>query len=261
MPPVSTLETVLRRDRAIVITGLAVVAALGWAYIVHLARAMGSMQAGLDVAMPQTAAWGPADLWLLFVMWVVMMVAMMVPSAAPLILMVAVVNRQRRQRADPLTPVGLFLLGYLLVWTAFSAVATFLQWGLHAAALLSPAMTSTSPILGGLLLLGAGLFQFSPLKHACLERCRSPLGFVLGHWRESGGGALRMGLEHGFYCVGCCWLLMALLFVAGVMNLLWVAAISIFVLVEKVLPRGELIGRLAGGVLLLAGVVVIIAGR
>ena len=162
MPPVSTLETVLRRDRAIVITGLAVVAALGWAYIVHLASAMGSMQAGLDVAMPQTAAWGPADLWLLFVMWVVMMVAMMVPSAAPLILMVAVVNRQRRQRADPLTPVGLFLLGYLLVWTASSAVATFLQWGLHAAALLSPAMTSTSPILGGLLLLGAGLFQFSP---------------------------------------------------------------------------------------------------
>jgi len=184
---------------------------------------------------------------------------MMVPSASPLILMMAAANRKRRERDDPLVPTGLFLTGYLLVWTAFSAVATVAQWGLHAAALLSPGMVSVSPLLGGLLLLTAGIFQFTPLKQACLIHCRSPLGFIMGHWREGRAGAMRMGLEHGLYCVGCCWILMALLFVAGVMNLLWVAGISLFVLAEKVLPRGELVGRLGGAVLLVAGVVVLIS--
>ena len=259
-PPLGTLETILRRDRAIVLTGLGVVATLGWVYLVHLARAMGDMPMGPDVAMPQTAAWGAVDLWLLFVMWAVMMVAMMVPSVTPLILMVAAVNRQRQARDEALVPAGLFLFGYLLAWTGFSAVATGAQWGLRGAALLSPAMASTSPVLGGALLVGAGVFQFSSLKHACLSHCRSPLGFVMAHWRQGAAGALRMGLEHGLYCVGCCWVLMALLFVAGVMNLLWVAAISILVLAEKVLPRGELIGRIAGVALALAGVAVIIAG-
>jgi predicted metal-binding membrane protein len=259
VPPVTTLETVLRRDRGVVTTGLVVVVALGWVYLLYLARGMSGMDMSADMAMPQMQAWGAVDLALLFVMWAVMMVAMMVPSASPLILVVAAANRKRSERNDPLAPTGLFLAGYLLAWTAFSAVATVAQWGLHTTALLSPAMVGTSPVLGGLLLLSAGIFQFSSLKQVCLTHCRSPLGFVMGHWREGRFGALRMGLEHGLYCVGCCWVLMALLFVAGVMNLLWVAVISLFVLAEKVLPKGELVGRLGGTVLLVAGVVVLTA--
>jgi len=253
----TTLETVLRRDRAVVTAGLVGVAALGWVYLLYLARGMAGMDMSADMALPRMQTWGVVDLALLFVMWAVMMVAMMVPSASPLILMMAAANRKRRERDDPLVPTGLFLAGYLLVWTAFSAVATAVQWGLHATALLSPGMVSGSPVLGGLLLLTAGIFQFTPLKQACLTHCRSPLRFLMGHWREGRAGAMRMGLEHGLYCVGCCWILMALLFVAGVMNLLWVAVISLFVLAEKVLPRGELVGRLGGAVLLVAGVAVL----
>ena len=251
------METLLRRDRVLVTVGLVAVAALGWAYMLYLARGMSGMAMGTDMAMPQMQAWGVVDLALLFVMWAVMMVAMMVPSASPLILMLAAANRRRRERDDPLVSTGLFLAGYLLVWTAFSAVATAAQWGLHAAALLSPAMVGTSPVLGGLLLISAGLFQFTSLKGACLSHCRSPLGFVMSHWRDGPVGALRMGLEHGLYCVGCCWILMALLFVAGVMNLIWVAAISLFVLAEKVLPRGDLVGRVGGTVFLVAGLVML----
>ena len=259
MTPHTILETLLRRDRVLVAVGLIGVAALGWAYMLYLARSMSDMaMMGTDLAMPQMQSWGVVDLALLFVMWEVMMVAMMVPSASPVILMMAAANRKRRERDDPLVPTGLFLGGYLMAWTAFSAVATAVQWGLHATALLSPAMVGTSPMLGGVLLISAGLFQFTSLKRACLSHCRSPLGFVMGHWRAGRVGALRMGLEHGFYCVGCCWILMALLFVAGVMNLIWVAAISLFVLAEKVLPRGELVGRLGGAVLLAAGLVMLV---
>ncbi|MGH7848377.1 MAG: DUF2182 domain-containing protein [Candidatus Binatia bacterium] len=136
----------------------------------------------------------------------------------------------------------------------FSILAALVQWRLHTAALLSPMMVSTSSVLGGLLLLAAGGFQFTPLKHACLVRCRSPLGFLMSDWREGQWGALIMGLKHGAYCVGCCWILMALLFVAGVMNLLWVAAITVFILVEKIAPRGDLIGRFAGAALIAAGI-------
>ena len=257
MARMTTLETVLRRDRAVVTAGLVGVAALGWVYLLYLARGMSGMDMSVDMAMPRMQTWGVVDLALLFVMWAVMMVAMMVPSASPLILMMAAANRKRRERDDPPVPTGLFLAGYLLVWTAFSAVATAVQWGLHATALLSPGMVSASGVLGGLLLLAAGIFQFTPLKQACLTHCRSPLGFLMGHWREGRAGAMRMGLEHGLYCVGCCWILMVLLFVAGVMNLLWVAVISLFVLAEKVLPRGELVGRLGGAGLLVAGVVVL----
>jgi predicted metal-binding membrane protein len=255
--PLTTLETVLRRDRAVVTTGLVGVAALGWAYLLYLARGMAGMDMSAGMAMPRMQTWGVVDLALLFVMWAVMMVAMMVPSASPVILIVAAANRKHRDRADPLVPTGLFLAGYLLVWTAFSAGATVAQWGLHTTALLSPGMVSVSPVLGALLLLIAGIFQFTPLKQACLSHCRSPLGFVMGHWREGRVGAMRMGIEHGLYCVGCCWILMALLFVAGVMNLLWVAVISLFVLAERVLPRGELVGRLGGVVLLGAGLIVL----
>lgn len=182
------------------------------------------------------------------------MVAMMVPSATPMVALFAAAERKRSESRSPLGTTASFVLGYLLVWTAFSAGATVVQWGLHGAALLSPMMVGTSSVLGGSLLVAAGAFQLTPLKTACLRHCRTPLHFFMGEWRAGSWGALRMGVKHGTYCVGCCWILMALLFVAGVMNLLWVAVITVFVLVERVAPGGEVIGRVAGIVLIVAGV-------
>jgi predicted metal-binding membrane protein len=179
-------------------------------------------------------------------MWAVMMVAMMVPSASPMILTFAIVNRRRIEERRPFVPTTVFLLGYLLVWGSFAAAATLGQWGLHTSALLTPMMRSTSDILGGALLIAAGIFQWTPLKRVCLTQCRSPLGFIMSEWREGTRGALVMGLRHGTYCLGCCWILMGLLFVAGVMNLLWVAAIAGLILVEKVAPRGQWVGRVVG---------------
>ncbi len=252
-------ETILSRDRVIVLSGLVAITALSWAYVYSLASDTQNMDVPTEMAMPRMQAWGVTDFALTFVMWAVMMVAMMTPSAAPMILMFAGVNRRRRKQQVSYVPTSVFLLGYLAVWVAFSVLAALAQWGLHAVSLLSPTMASTSPVLGGVLLLVAGIYQWTPLKHACLSKCRSPLGFVLNEWREGRWGAFLMGLKHGVYCTGCCWSLMALLFVAGVMNLLWVAAIAGFILLEKVAPGGQRLGKVAGvllagwGALLVAG--------
>jgi predicted metal-binding membrane protein len=177
------LEAVLRRDRAVILAGVAVVALAAWAYLVYLAREMGAMGMAPNMMMPNMQSWGAVELLLLFVMWAVMMVAMMVPSAAPLVLMFARANR-RKGTSGVVGSAGILLLGYLLVWMGFSAVATLAQWRLHAAAVLSPMMASTNSILGGVLLVAAGVFQFTPLKRACLVRCRSPLTFLMSDWRE-----------------------------------------------------------------------------
>ncbi len=243
----SLLERIVRRDRAVVAGGLAVLAAGAWAYLLHLAWGMAAMEPMHSaVAMPRMQAWSLTDLLLLFLMWAVMMVAMMLPSAAPMILLFASVQRRRREQQSPYVPTAVFVLGYLLVWTAYSALATLGQWGLHTAALLSPMMVSTSPVVSGILLTAAGLYQLTPLKNSCLSTCRSPMGFLSTQWREGARGTLGMGIRHGTYCVGCCWALMALLFVAGVMNLRWVALLAGLVLLEKVAPSGVWIGRLAG---------------
>jgi predicted metal-binding membrane protein len=147
-----------------------------------------------------------------------------------------------------------FVSAYVLVWTVFSAVAALVQSVLHARGLLAPTMTAESPLLAGSLLVVAGVFQWTPLKHACLTVCRSPLSFIMSRWREGARGAFVMGVRHALYCLGCCWALMTLLFVGGVMNLVWVAAIAVAVLVEKVVPGGDAIGRVAGLALIVAGV-------
>jgi predicted metal-binding membrane protein len=146
-----------------------------------------------------------------------------------------------------------FGAGYLLVWTGFSAGAALAQWGLHRAAMLSPMMTTSSPRLGAAILIAAGVYQLTPFKGACLTHCRSPLGFLMSHWRGGTAGALRMGIEHGTYCLGCCWALMCVLFVVGVINLLWVAAMAIFVRVEKIAPAGTLVARVGGAAMIAAG--------
>jgi predicted metal-binding membrane protein len=257
MPSETALETVLKRDRLLVLSGLVGISAMAWAYVIYLAGGTGSTDMAMEMAMPRMHGWSFLDLVLLFVMWTVMMVAMMVPSAAPMILTFATISRRRREQHQPYVPTSIFLGGYLLVWMGFSVLATLAQWGLHTAALLSPMMMRTSPILGGALLIVAGIFQWTPLKTACLTHCRSPLGFLMTEWREGTRGALIMGLKHGSYCAGCCWLLMALLFVAGVMNLLWVASIMVFVLIEKLVPRGDRVGRAAGGLFILAGLILL----
>jgi predicted metal-binding membrane protein len=215
-----------------------------------------NMTMPMEMTMPQMNPWQPSQLALIFVMWAVMMFGMMLPSASPMILLFAAVNRKRRKQQQPFVSTGVFVLGYLIVWTIFAAVATLAQAKLHSAALASPMMVSTSKVLGGVLLIAAGIFQLTPIKNACLSHCRSPLDFITTGWRDGASGAFTMGVRHGAYCVGCCWVLMLLLFVTGVMNILWIAIIAGFVLLEKAVPAkaSSWLSRFAGLLLLGWGV-------
>jgi predicted metal-binding membrane protein len=211
---------------------------------------MGGMPGMPEMAMGAMPAWGAADFALMAAMWAVMMAAMMLPAAAPMILCFAAIGRAQRAGGDAYVPTAFFVLGYVAAWTGFSLAATLLQWQLQSLALLSPMLAATSGAFGGLLFVAAGLYQLTPLKAVCLRQCRSPLAFVLHHWRDGTGGAVRMGLAHGLYCIGCCWMLMAVLFAVGVMNLLWVAAIALFVLAEKALPGAPWTARAAGAAMI-----------
>ena len=256
-------ETVVRRNRAVVLAGLVAVVILSTLYTIYLAQTMGGMMdmgqagmshtgaghTGMEMTMPVVQPWAAMDYWLMFVMWSVMMIAMMTPSAAPMILTYTRIS-QRQVDVQPVWGTALFYLGYLIIWTAYSAVATGIQGLLHAAALLSPMQEISSPILGGIILIAAGIFQFTPFKKACLTHCRTPMGYFMTEWRDGQWGALVMGLRHGAYCVGCCWLLMALLFVSGVMNLFWMGVITAYVLAEKVMPGGHKLSWAIGIVML-----------
>ncbi|MDH3690022.1 MAG: DUF2182 domain-containing protein [Gammaproteobacteria bacterium] len=263
MTGTEALEQLLKRDRVIVLVSLVVITGLAWLYLVDMAADMSNMPMTMDnaVSMAQVKSWSMLDFVLLLLMWSVMMIGMMVPSAAPMILLFAMVSRKQRERGHTFAPTTMFIAGYLVAWTGFSFIATILQWMFDQAALLSPMMVSTSPVLGGLLLVSAGVYQLTPLKHACLKRCRSPLEFITRRWRRGNAGALMMGMEHGAYCVGCCWFLMGLLFFGGVMNLVWVAAIAVLVLLEKVAPFGQVVGKVSGVLLIISGLVVSYHGQ
>jgi predicted metal-binding membrane protein len=235
----------------VLVAGLVVVLGMAWGWLVTGAgMGMNAVEmtamAGMNGWLMQPAVWTPAYAVLIFAMWWVMMVAMMLPSVAPMLLLFARVNRKDKEAGAPLAPIVLFAAGYLLVWGGFCAIATALQWGLESARLLSPMLVTTNKWLGAGILIAAGLSQFTPLKAICLRHCRTPLGFLLGSWRPGRFGALRMGLEHGAFCLGCCWFLMALLFFGGVMNLYWIAGLAVFVLLEKTIPLGHWLGRVAG---------------
>jgi len=237
------------RDRTIVLGGLVGLCMLAWLYLFYLVWMMDRMQVAM--AEPQVLNWTAAEALFCFIMWAVMMVGMMIPSAAPMIMVFTQTYRKRISRGQPYVPTGLFVLGYLTIWTLFSIAATAAQWGLHTTALLSPTLLkSTSPALGGVILIAAGVFQWTDLKQRCLKHCRSPLNFLLNEWRDGRSGALIMGLRHGVFCVGCCWALMGLLFVTGVMNLLWVTLIGIFVLAEKLVPFQRWMSGGAGALLI-----------
>jgi len=232
---------------------------LAWFYIIYLYRQMVVMDMdALFFAMPMTPSWTVVDFVLLFLMWLVMMIAMMTPSVAPLILLFTKVNRQRREQQNPFVNTSYLFIGYFVVWGGFSLIATLLQWLLQQVSWLNPDMIITNKIAGSIILVAAGVFQFTPLKQTCLSFCKSPLEFIFKHWKEGKKGAIRMGIKNGVYCVGCCWVLMVLLFVSGVMNILWVALIALFVLIEKVSAKSKWISFAAGGLLIIYGVLVIV---
>jgi predicted metal-binding membrane protein len=208
--------------------------------------------------MHAPAAWSAQYFAVILVMWVIMMAAMMLPSASPMILLHATMARRRyAHHLAALAASGLFVLGYLAVWAAFAGAAALAQWALADLALLSPMMLATSRGLAATLLVAAGIYQFTPLKQSCLRHCRSPLDFVISHWRSGAWGSLAMGARHGTYCLGCCWVLMLLLFVGGVMNLAWIGGLAAFVLVEKLAPHGHWATRLAGLALVFWGALVL----
>jgi len=255
----SAFTALLRRDRAIVLGGLIFVIVLAWVYLLLGAGVgMETMDMGGGQMMAMAPEWTLAYGLVVFLMWAVMMVAMMLPSAAPVTLLVASIARRRREAgAAPGISTAPFVLGYLAVWLAFAATATLLQWGLDALGMLSETMALASTVLAGSVLIGAGIYQWTPLKQACLGHCRSPLQFLMHHWRDGALGAFVSGARHGVFCLGCCWMLMALLFVGGIMNLAWIAGIALIVLLEKTLPWGGWMERATGIVLVVWGVLAV----
>lgn len=253
------IEAALRSDRLVVALSLAGVVALAWLYLWWEAA---SMHAGdpssMAMALPPMPRMDPAVLGLTFVMWIVMMAGMMLPSAAPTILFYGAMVRKHAERGSVYPAVWVFTSGYLLLWTGFSLAAVLLQVALEHAALLTSTMASASNVLNGALLAAAGVYQLTPLKDLCLNKCRNPVHFFMTHWRPGKAGALRMGIALGAYCLGCCWMLMLLLFVVGVMDLAWVALIAAFVFVEKLLPGGRLTSRLAGVTLIVVGSAILV---
>jgi predicted metal-binding membrane protein len=209
-----------------------------------------------DMGMTMDMPWSATDVFFTFAMWTVMMVGMMAPSALPMLLLFAAARAGRGKRGVSLATLT-FGLGYIAVWTGFSVSAALAQWGLHQAALLSAEMASSSGRLTGAILIAAGAYQLTPWKSRCLTLCRSPLGFLMTNWRDGTTGAFRMGFRHGAYCLGCCWALMCVLFVVGVMNLIWVATLTGFVLIEKIGPAGAIVARVAGAAMVVIGIVAI----
>lgn len=262
----SALEAILRKDRLIVIGGLVAVIVVASVYLllgagvgmspIEMTRAplpgQRSMAMGSSTmsGMMQPAVWSATYALLILFMWWTMMVAMMLPSAAPTLLLFAAINRKQRERAAPYVPTAVFAAGSVVVWGGFSVCAVLLQWWLQRSGLLSARLEATNTLLGAGLLAAAGVWQLTPLKHACLRHCRSPVHYLTAHWRRGTGGALIMGLRHGVYCLGCCWFLMALLFYGGVMNLYWIAGLAAYALVEKTAPRGHWVGGVLGVVLI-----------
>jgi predicted metal-binding membrane protein len=247
------LERALRRDHWLVLTSLALVTGACWAWIVPMARDMYGAMSGPSAWMMQPQ-WDWPRVLLLFAMWSAMMIGMMLPSAAPALLVYGMVVRRSDDAADAALRVHCFAAGYLAVWTAFSVAATLAQRGLTVAQLLSPMMEMRAGWPAALVLLAAGLYQLTPVKRACLAACHSPASFLVRHWRAGRAGAFRLGLAHGGYCLGCCWALMLLLFVGGVMNLAVIAGLTAFVLAEKLMPPALHGGRFSGGVLIASAV-------
>ena len=245
------------RERAAFTAAVLIVLLLSWWWIVAMARDMYGAMTGPSAWM-MTSVWDGPHLLLLWTMWAVMMAAMMLPSAWPMLAMYGALHAENHPAGRRSSHLYLFAAGYVLVWALFSVAATIVQRMLAELLLLSPMMELTSPRASAAMLILAGVYQLTPLKRVCLRSCRSPISFLLGHWRPGSLGALRMGIDHGAYCVGCCWALMLLLFVGGVMNLYVIAALTTLVAIEKIVRAGELGSRLTGGVLIALAVWILV---
>ena len=282
------LEGVLRRDRLITAIALAVIVLLAWAYVAWFAASMSmpmtaaapDADTGMSMDMdmpgmkmdmpgmdmggsspevagaPTIASWFVPEFAFVASMWIAMMIGMMTPSAAPMILLYARVGRSAVAQGKPFASSAWFAAGYLTAWSVFAVVATGAQWLLEQALLIGPMMGPASRLVGGIILIVAGLYQWTPLKDACLGQCRAPLAFIQQHggFQRTAAGSLRLGIQHGLYCIGCCWALMALLFVGGVMNPLWIAGIVVLVLIEKLVPSARWVPRAAGVALVVTGI-------
>jgi len=246
------LERLLRRDRMVTTAALFIIVNFAWLWLLNAAYGTGRM-----AMMPPAEGWSASYALAMFVMWTVMMIGMMLPGAAPTILLYGLLVRRQAERGRALPPVAAFAAGYLFAWAAFSAVTVSAQWGLDAAGLLSSMLRANSKWISGGLLIAAGAYQWTPWKQACLEHCRAPMEFLSRSLRPGMAGAIAAGIRHGLYCVGCCWLLMLLLFAGGVMNLALVAALAGFVLIEKISPLGVATGIFAGGTAIMAGIALI----
>jgi predicted metal-binding membrane protein len=270
----AAINAVVRRDRAIVIAAITTISVLAWAYTLWLTAQMG----GIDILASLAGSLGMAemgmdgmnaapspvfdpsslsDIAFISTMWAVMMVGMMTPSVTVMMVLHAAVGRKAAASSRPLVATGWFLAGYLSAWIAFSFAACGAQWILTRHGLLTS--MSVTETLGGLILIGAGLYQWSSLKDICLKQCQKPFDFLMRHGgiRLEPFCALRLGAVHGFYCVGCCWAMMALLFVGGIMNVLWIAGLTILIVMEKVASIGSLIPRLAGAMMVSAGLLLL----
>ena len=257
-----SIESLLRRDRLVVAVALVLVVCLSWGYVLAGAG-MGmsgfemTRHTLMDMDMSTLAAWDSNYVVLMFFMWWIMMIAMMLPSTTPVILLAAALNRRSNNTRPPYGSTLSFATGYLLAWAGFSALAVGIQWLLQHAELISGVLKSSSTLLSVLLLLLAGAWQFTAWKYACMAHCRGPVEYLSAHYRPGNKGALIMGLNHGLYCLGCCWFLMVLLFVGGVMNLYWITGLAVYVWAEKMLPAGARIDRMMGVVLIAWGAVLL----
>jgi len=252
------MESILRQDRVIVGLALILVSGLSWVYILFGAgMGMDAFEmtrlSRMSMGMMNPPVWTSAYVVLMFFMWWIMMIAMMLPSATPVILLAAALNRRSAASPPPFGSTSLFAAGYLLAWGGFSVIAVTTQWWMQQYGWLNSMLVSQNQVVNGLLLLAAGLWQFSPWKYACLAHCKSPVEFLTKQRLETHPGALWMGLKHGGYCLGCCWFLMALLFVGGVMNLYWIIGLTLYIWIEKMLPGDRFISRLTGVLLTLWG--------
>ncbi len=237
----------IRLSRIFIIVAISLLIFLSWYYMFF----------GMTMNMKAVGLWNEGDLFSLFLMWAIMMAGMMLPSATPVILLVEKLNFQRKVKQVAYAHSLYFVAGYLLAWVLYSALITLIQWGLHSVSLLSPMMLSRNDVFSGVLLIIAGLYQWSPLKQKCLQLCRTPLNMLTTQWREGINGAITLGFKHGQYCLACCWFLMALLFVTGVMNLKWILVLTLLVMVEKCLPRGDVMSKYIGCLLIVLGIVIL----
>ena len=242
------------RSRLLAVGALGATIALSWLYLMRMNAGMSHM--AMSATMPAMVPSLPEQFLAAAVMWSIMMVAMMLPTALPAVTVFGNLARRRAMHTHAVAPTSLFVVGYIATWTGYSVVAAAGQIALSRAALLTPMLESASVVLSAVILLTAGAFQFTAFKDACLTKCRTPLAFFLAEWRDGNPGALVLGLKHGSYCVGCCWALMAMMFVVGAMNLVWMAALTLFMLGEKVAPARWQLNRVAGGALMLWGLVV-----